>query len=253
VPLSAFTVVCTFSRGGFLALAATALGYAALQRRRVRPLAALALAGGLAVMLVPLPEGYLDRLGTIQTYEEQQDESALSRLHFWRVAVDMAVDRPLGVGLFNFEREYDGYDPSEGLYGRERSVHSSYFQALAETGVLGLAVFLWLFVHAFRLLARVRARARAPEMPDEWRGFLVTTANGLVLSMVGFLVGGAFLSAALNDVTWLTFGLVAALDRISRRLTPPGNAASALPGGRAAAVAPAGPGPRPAGARVAAC
>jgi hypothetical protein len=40
-------------------------------------------------------------------------------------------------------------------------------------------------------------------------------ANGLMTSMIGFLVGGTFLSAALNDITWLTFAMVAALDRIS--------------------------------------
>jgi hypothetical protein len=36
--------------------------------------------------------------------------------------------------------------------------------------------------------------------------------------MVGFLVGGSFLALALNDVTWLTFGMVAAVDRLSVNL-----------------------------------
>jgi hypothetical protein len=40
-------------------------------------------------------------------------------------------------------------------------------------------------------------------------------SNALIASMVGFLIGGAFLSAALNDITWLTFGLIASLDRVS--------------------------------------
>jgi hypothetical protein len=41
-------------------------------------------------------------------------------------------------------------------------------------------------------------------------------ANALLTSMVGFATGGAFLALALNDLTWLTFGMVAALDRLSR-------------------------------------
>ena len=36
--------------------------------------------------------------------------------------------------------------------------------------------------------------------------------------MTGFLVGGSFLALALNDITWLTFGIVAAADRISLTL-----------------------------------
>jgi hypothetical protein len=37
-----------------------------------------------------------------------------------------------------------------------------------------------------------------------------------MVSMVGFMVGGSFLALALNDLTWLTFALLAALDRWSR-------------------------------------
>jgi hypothetical protein len=36
-----------------------------------------------------------------------------------------------------------------------------------------------------------------------------------MVSMVAFLVGGAFISLSLNDLTWLTFALVSALDRLS--------------------------------------
>ena len=48
--------------------------------------------------------------------------------------------------------------------------------------------------------------------------FLTTAANGLMTSMAGFIVGGSFISLAYNDLTWLTFALVAALDRISVQL-----------------------------------
>jgi hypothetical protein len=36
--------------------------------------------------------------------------------------------------------------------------------------------------------------------------------------MTSFVVGGAFLSLALNDLTWLTFAMVAAMDRLSHNL-----------------------------------
>ena len=46
-----------------------------------------------ALPFVPIPKGYFDRVQTIRTYEEVQDDSALSRLHFWQVAVQMALDQ----------------------------------------------------------------------------------------------------------------------------------------------------------------
>ena len=37
-------------------------------------------------------------------------------------------------------------------------------------------------------------------------------------SMAGFIIGGSFLSLAYNELTWLTFAMVAALDRLSVQL-----------------------------------
>jgi hypothetical protein len=44
---------------------------------------------------------------------------------------------------------------------------------------------------------------------------MVSVTNCLAASMAGFLVGGSFVSLALNDITWLTFALLASLDRMT--------------------------------------
>ena len=237
VPLCAFTVVSTFSRGGFLAMAVAILVYVLLQKRRVAALAGLAVVGMLAYAFVPLPEGYADRLNTIQTYDEagQEDESALGRLHFWKVAVIMAQNRPFGVGLRNYEAAYDTYDFSNGAFARGRSVHNSHFQVLAELGFPGAAIWILLFLCAFGLTLRVRARSKRPELTPEEQYFFFTASNALTVSMVGFLVGGSFVASALNDVTWLTFALVAAIDRLSAQAL-----ATKQPASRWAAVAAPG-------------
>ena len=41
------------------------------------------------------------------------------------------------------------------------------------------------------------------------------SANALLVSLVAFIVGGSFIALSLNDLTWYTFALVAALDRLS--------------------------------------
>ena len=64
-------------------------------------------------------------------------------------------------------------------------------------------------------LPRIRQRAKTHAIPEDERYFLIASANALIVSIVGFLVGGAFIALSLNDLTWYTFALVAALDRLS--------------------------------------
>ena len=217
VPLCAFTVISTFSRGGFIALAASTLVYVALHRRRVRLALAMSALVVFGLVFVPMPEGYADRLDTLNSYEEDEG-SAGSRFHFWEVATVMADAQPLGVGLRNYEYAYDTYDFSNGRYGHNRAVHSSHFQVLAELGYLGAAVWIGQFILAFVVALRVRRRSWTPGLSPASARFLATVSTGLIVSMAGFLVGGSFLAMALNDVTWLTFAMLAALDRIASQL-----------------------------------
>ena len=217
VPCSVLTVVSTFSRGGFLSVAAGAAAFAALQRRRFTAFALAALLALPVGVFMTMQEGYFDRLGTIRSYEETNETSALGRLHFWRVALDMALDRPLGVGLFGYEPAYDHYDFLLGEFGRRRSVHSSHIQTLAETGFPGAAAWTLVWIAAFRAAFRIRRRGSRENLSRDDQVLFVTGANGLIASMSAFLVGGSFVSMALNDLTWFTFALVTSLDLISRR------------------------------------
>jgi putative inorganic carbon (HCO3(-)) transporter len=210
--LTGFTVISTFSRGGFLALGSTALVFVLLQPRAIRKLVVAAALAMVAAAVVPIPEGYLDRLQTIDNYDEIQEESALSRLHVWSVALSIARDHPMGIGLWNFESVYDRYDPSEGEFGRSRAVHNSHLEALVETGWVGGAVWEALILGGIYTAWRTRKRAIA--MGD--RGvFIRRMADGFITSQVAFFVGGTFIAMAYNDLTWLGLGCVAALDRIA--------------------------------------
>lgn len=215
-PLTALTVVSTFSRAGFLALVLSGLVFILLQRRRGLLLFAAALCVPLALIVVPIPEGYFDRLQTIRTYEEVDETSALSRLYFWQVALKMAAAKPLGIGPWQYEANYDHYDEL-GIYGSRRSVHNSFLQALTEAGWAGGSTFVLLFVASWRILFRLRAQARSDTADANWQHFLLTASNALIASMVGFVIGGNFIAMAYNDLTWITFGLVATLDLLARQ------------------------------------
>lgn len=229
IPLCAFAVVSTYSRGGFLSLAGALLTFIVLQKRRVPAVTGLGVIVLLVLTVVPIPKGYVDRLQTIQTYDEIGEESAQSRPHFWKVGIAMAMAHPLGIGLRQYEVAYDKYDFSYGRFGHSRAVHSSHVQVLAEIGFVGAAAWAFLFVCSFALMFRVRMRSKDPRRTPREARFLFTMSNALMTSMVGFLIGGSFLALALNDLTWLTFGLVAGLDRLSTRMAALAEPVAAAP------------------------
>lgn len=218
VPFSAVTVISTMSRGGALAMAVAIGAWLLLQRRGPLLVATGVVVVALLLPFVPMPQGYLERLSTISTETETLDASSRGRLHFWGLALRMAGDHPFGVGLKNYEANYDRYNEGPPEFGTSRAVHSSHFQVLAEVGYLGLLLWLMLFLYAGWRVWRIRRlvhEAGETLDADIARVYRAVTA-GLAASMAGFLVGGSFLSMFLNDLTWLSFALVAALDRLAR-------------------------------------
>ena len=214
VPLTAYAVISTFSRGGLVALVAVVIVHVMFQQKRLKIMFILVILGTLAFYLIPLPKGYETRVQTISSYEEANEGSALGRLHFWAVARNMAVENPFGVGLFNFAPNYNRYDFSQGQFGENRAVHNSHLQVLTENGFLGLATWILLFAIAFRKCLYIRKSCLKQQFGSPRSDFYKDMSIALIVSMTGFLVGGTFLSAALKDITWLSFALVAALDRL---------------------------------------
>ena len=226
VPLCVFTVLGTYSRGGFLAFSAALLTFVMLQRRRFTALAGLIAFFTLLLAVVPLPQQYIDRLSTIRTFNEKTSgddpegakESAKSRTHFWQVGIVMAMNKPLGVGIKQDRGRLRPVRlPARALRPQARDPQRA--PAGAGRARLLRGVPVGADVRLGLLLVHAGARARRDErLRPEQRRFLLTAANGLMASMAGFIIGGSFLSLAYNELTWLTFAMVAALDRLSVQL-----------------------------------
>jgi putative inorganic carbon (HCO3(-)) transporter len=214
VPFTGLMIVGTMSRGALVALAAATAVFIALQRRRLRLAVCVAIFLAIGVPFVPAPEGYGERMQTITTYDEVEDGSALGRLHFWRVARVMATENLLGVGLGGYNAAYDRYDLSGGQYGHDRSVHSSHFQVLAELGYGGAVVWIGLLALTYLVAFKAKRFAADSRLGPEAATFYRVMADAVIVSTTAFVVGGAFLAASRNDVTWYTFALAAALDRL---------------------------------------
>ena len=203
-------VVVTFSRAGFLTLAATFVMFMLVIARRKSP----AIAFGLLLLglCAPLamPSGYADRLSTITDIEADKTGSAQGRWQDVKVAADIIVQSPLvGVGLGN-----DAIVLNRERGGREtwRSVHNAYLQYGVDLGIPGLLLFAWLHFMCFRSARAVEKRIGAdPEM----RG-LSNLAAGIQISLVGFFVAALFHPIAYQFYFFSVAGLAVALKNTYR-------------------------------------
>jgi probable O-glycosylation ligase (exosortase A-associated) len=198
--LTALAILTTFSRGAMLA--ASVMGLFLWLKARKRKLTLLMMLALLVpAILAFMPEHWYERMSTITDY--QQDTSAMGRINAWWFAYYVAADRPLVGGGFEVfaPQWFEVYAPDPVDW---HDAHSIYFEVLGEHGFVGLALFLALGVSA--LLSARRTEKAAAARPDlAWASELSAAVQ---VALVGYAVGGAFLTLANFD---LYYHLVAIL------------------------------------------
>ncbi len=198
--LSTLAALGSYSRGGFLAIAAMLL-FMWLKSSKKLTLGAL-LVLVMPMLLMFMPDRWANRMDSIDNYEF--DSSAQGRLNAWRMTYNLAKDRFFGGGFEIYEQSsFALYAPNP---NDVHAAHSNYFQVMGEHGFVGLALYLALGYLSWRCAAWIiRHAAELPEY--RWAGALAVMIQ---TSMVGFMVGGAFLSLAYFDVPYyLMVALVA--------------------------------------------
>ncbi|PKG81312.1 O-antigen polymerase [Colwellia sp. 75C3] len=168
----------------------------------------------ITITIIPLPEGYEQRIESAFAEKEELDASAASRPHFWKVATKMTQSYPLGVGPGCFREYYDFFDDSNGKYRRARDVHSSHFQVLAESGYLGIFTWGLLFVFTYLRLFKLRRIVKANEKNLDNPIFYTQLCNAIICSITVYLIGGSLYSLAFNDLIWLNFGITIVLTKL---------------------------------------
>jgi probable O-glycosylation ligase (exosortase A-associated) len=202
----------TYSRGGFLSIGAVGAIWFWRSPHKLKTFAAVALAA--ALILPVLPHEFWDRMSTITAPADERDDSAASRLHFWKVAVAMADAHPFtGVGHSGYPRAYNRFDWTNGRYFTNRAVHSAWFGVLAELGYPGLLMFVLIVFGSFRACRRVRLAAKRGEVSAPLGAF----ATAFETSLVAFVVGGSFVSFHYCEMLWHYFALTIALERVAVR------------------------------------
>lgn len=208
VVLFAVAVVVSWSRGGFLALAATTLYCVWTGRNRLRNLALGAVC--VLVFFAVIPGNYKAELLTIK---DTRSGTADARQFLWTAGFNMWKDNPvLGVGAGNSSWRVGQYQPRGGRWDHpsytERDwtmmvLHSLYFQVLAELGLVGVILFGAIIVGHFGTLRAVRLRTRRdPTLSPAGRAEAELYCVGLAGAMVSYLAAGIFLSVLTYPYPW---------------------------------------------------
>jgi O-antigen ligase len=217
IGLLAFGIVATQSRGGLVAAAACVV--ATLVVARGRRLAAFALVAGVLVIggfaLLSTP-GAVERVTTT-------DNGGNGRTALWTVAARMFSDHPaVGVGLGQFRVESGNYVRRPGalrdvglIVEDPKLVHNTYLEMLAETGVVGTALYVLI------ILLCIAAAMRAARLAERARlRSLAAMAQSVVVAQAGICAAMFFLSMGDDLRVWMVLGLGPAMFAVVRRAVP---------------------------------
>lgn len=194
-------VLFTRSRGGVIALAA--MGVVWLWKVRRNSWALIAAPAFLAAVIMLSPPELWDRVRNLTT--GAHDPSAQGRLVAWQKAWNMAGANPVfGIGPGNFATpEYWYAYPPTDTGVAPVVAHNTYFQILAESGFVALAVFLGMLLVTLWGLSRTSRPGG-----DAWRA---RYSDGVFLSLVGFMAGCMFLTRTHFDLLYMLIGLSVAI------------------------------------------
>jgi probable O-glycosylation ligase (exosortase A-associated) len=214
--LNFLATLFTYSRGALVAI--TIMGGTFWFRARVahKIIFAVLFVVAISAVLQYAPPEWLERMGTIETYKD--DQSAESRLYFWQLAWAMALHHPvMGAGYrwMYFPNIVNSTLADSGLPAleRPRAIHSIWFEMLGNHGFVGLGLFVGLFLTGLVSAAWIVRNTKGnPAM--RWADDL---GRALQASLIGFAAGGTFVSLEMWDGFYVVVVMAAAARAIVAR------------------------------------
>lgn len=195
-------LVFTGSRGAWLAFAgAIGLMFVLIDKRLF---IAFLIAAVLAAFFVPQVSSRLEHLFSAEYLEKSSEDGRIAR---WLNAYDHMRNEPLyGVGLGRY-----GGAVGNRHFGTTY-VDSYYFKTLAETGIVGLGLYLWLMLTLFRNGYRIWIKQKG-------RSFLLY--GGILAGLLGVILHNAveniFEVPFMNTYFWLVAGILLSIPYLAGR------------------------------------
>ncbi len=140
--LAMYSMLFTFSRGGYVATLVGLLFLALLKSR----LLLIVMIAFLFTWSYVLPTSVVIRVNMTFTEDGELEESAATRFTLWEQAEHFIQEKPL-TGMGFHTSPYLRFISKQGLNkdGTARSLHNGYLQYLVEVGIIGLLLHLWVF------------------------------------------------------------------------------------------------------------
>ncbi len=218
--LSLYTLIITISRGASLAL--ISIIFVGLCSRLSNSIGRFAVKKIIAMLLLMVsfvsfaPDRYWERMRTIYEGEDQGS----GRLILWLRGLEMIADHPIfGYGVKNFNSVYGNKLKKEGFenqYPKDRwspnawtTAHNSFLQVAVELGILGLFVFIGIFVTCIISIRKVQRWAVLRK--DD---FMFSAAAYLRLSFIAFVVAASFLSFAYQTYLFYLISISVVIGKI---------------------------------------
>lgn len=197
-------VVVTFSRGALVNLfvGIVIIGCFALLRGRGSRFASIVIIA--LLLLAPLMPKLLTRFGQAQRFEGLMPYDLYGRQAAFRASLQIFADHPLGIGPGQFEIVSPTYQEKLAVANSiiTPSAHNTYLRALAENGLLGLALLLAGSLSIWWASLKTALRAKGLEA--------VTAATWLCGAWGGLLVEGCFIDTLHWRHLWIIAGLILA-------------------------------------------
>lgn len=212
-----FTVIFSYSRGGFLGIIVMLFVLFVLYRKRVGKL----FVGAFLTVILILPlagSRYAERMLTLGYFTNQDNAISMRERSFEGRTSEMLVagliflDHPIsGIGLGNYPNYYQVYAQKLFIDFRKekREAHCRYLEILAETGLIGLIAFSTIIGVMIRGLIISLRQSRIHGFTE-----LEYTTAAIFTSIIGLLIGFIFLHDAWPRFGWLLFGIAFSIPNV---------------------------------------
>lgn len=216
LPLTAFAVVATASRGALIGLCVIVLFILMKSRNRVIGILLVGISAAVVIQLAP--DSWSERMETIKTAKE--DDSLLGRFGAWRVSSSIALNNPVFGGGFRAVQSsvlWDSLKDGPSLLPflevapsspSGLAAHSIWFEVMGDMGFVGFLLFVALVTNAFLTRREILKLTKGRGPPWRWASDL---ADMLGAALLAFVVTGSLLSAAYFELPYILLILMEVL------------------------------------------
>jgi hypothetical protein len=200
-------IVLINSRGAFLGVAVSIIifmyymYFSSFQRKYQKLSAIFITIAGLSGAMYLADDSFKERILSIadETEVDEEKESGATRMVFWAASIEMAKDYPLGKGFRGFNAYAHLYIPPDVHTGRKtnRTVHSTWFEALSEIGYFGLFSLVMMLFYCAKTTQHCKRRLKMDHQVDQY--FKVIA---LQCALIAFMVSMTFMNRLRAEILY---------------------------------------------------